>query len=293
MFINKRILWEVLEDLFDYLDLEYPMRIYLRSLAAGLGISLTLVLLSKLYIRWYEKQYNITPKSNTLPPKNSVQNKIVRYRGGILPAGLLAGIYGTANFVKAVGIILGGVASTGVGLRAIHQWDKLDGLSEFLKYTTPQSMHSYMEIERARKSARALIAVREVLVFAEACRRMRIFKYLMSQISSSKINLESKKEVLKKTFQSKTFLKVINDNRGLATFVVCISTLIQFIYHNERDLYFSILENLIELVKQGKMKLIVLRAIVRLLRRGGVPVPLFLEEFIEEIEENIQNLKPA
>jgi len=86
---------------------------------------------------------------------------------------------------------------------------------------------------------------------------------------------------------------VINDNWGLATLVVCISTLIQFIYHNERDLYFSILENLIELVKEGKMKLIVLRAIVKLLRRVGIPVPLFLEEFIEEIEEKMRDLKPA
>jgi len=156
------------------------MRIYLRSLAAGFGISLTLVLLSKLYIRWYEKQYNITPKSTTLRPKNSVTDKIVRYRGEILPARILAGIYGTANFIEAAGLILGGVASTGVGLRAINQWDKLDGLREFLKYTTPESMHSYMEIERVRKSARALIAVREVLVFAEAYGRIRIFKYLMS-----------------------------------------------------------------------------------------------------------------
>ena len=46
--MNKLILWQLLEDLFDYLDLEYPMRIYLRSLAASLGISLILVLLSKL-----------------------------------------------------------------------------------------------------------------------------------------------------------------------------------------------------------------------------------------------------
>ena len=115
----------------------------------------------------------------------------------------------------------------------------------------------------------------------------------MSQVSSSKINLDSKKEVLEKTFQSKTFVKVINDNRGLATLVVCLSTLIQFIYHNERDLFFAILENLIELVKEGKMRLIVLRAIVKLLRRAGVPVPLFLEEFIEEIEEKMRDLKPA
>ena len=147
MFINKRILWEVLEDLFDYLDLEYPMRIYLRSLAAGLGISLTLVLLSKLYIRWYEKQYNITPKSTTLPPKNSLTNKIVRYRGGILPARILAGIYGTANFIEAAGLILGGVAITGVGLRAINQWDKLDGLSVNLRFSSvdcsPEAPHSW------------------------------------------------------------------------------------------------------------------------------------------------------
>jgi len=143
------------------------MRIYLRSLAAGFGISLTLVLLSKLYIRWYEKQYNITPKSTTLPPKNSLTNKIVRYRGGILPARILAGIYGTANFIEAAGLILGVVAITG-------------GLREFLKYTTPESMHSYMEIKRVRKSTRALIAVREVLVFAEVYGRIRIFKYLMS-----------------------------------------------------------------------------------------------------------------
>ena len=104
----------------------------------------------------------------------------MRYRGGILPARILAGIYGTANFIEAAGLILGGVAITGVGLRAINQWDKLDGLREFLKYTTPESMHSYMEIKRVRKSTRALIAVREVLVFAEVYGRIRIFKYLMS-----------------------------------------------------------------------------------------------------------------
>lgn len=150
--MEKRILWQVLEDLFDYLDLEYSMRIYLRSLAASLGISLILVLLSKLYIRWYEKRYHINAKSTTSSPKNSITNKIVRYRGGILPAGMLAGFYGAAHFIEAAGLIIGGVAGVGVGLREINQWDKLDGLRQFLRYTTPESMYTHMEIEKFKRA---------------------------------------------------------------------------------------------------------------------------------------------
>jgi hypothetical protein len=289
--MTTKILWQLLEDLFDYLDLEYATRIYLRSLAASLGVSLILVLLSKWYVRWYEKRYNIEPESKNVSGKKTTADKIVRCRGGILPAAFLAGIATVGSFIENVGLIGGAVVGTGVGLHKIHHWDKLNGLREFLKFTTPEVMYSYMEIEKAQKSARALEALQQIVLFVESCRRIRIFKYLLSQLSSSQATLASKKQAIDTTFNSKTFFKLVNDHRGLAGLVVCISTLIEYIYRTDRDLYFVILETLTNLVKDGKMKLIVLRAIVRLLRKAGIPIPPFLEEFIEEMEEKIENIK--
>jgi hypothetical protein len=58
-------------------------------------------------------------------------------------------------------------------------------------------------------------------------------------------------------------------------------------------LFIAFLKDLMMMVKNGELRLIIFRALIRVLRKAGVIIPASVEEFLEELE-NLQELdQPA
>lgn len=301
--MKQSFLFGLLEKIFDYLDLNNAARIYLRSIYLGFGAGLFLVILAKLYRYWYIKKYcsmNLLTDSkkksvDKLTEKRTIHS-ITKYRGGLAPAGFLAGFHAIAGIIENGGIIYGAISGAIIGALGIRKSGTGAEVSEYFKYITPESIYASMQLERMQKAARALEPIHGAAVIIECCRRFNVLTYLINQLPNRELSLETKKQAIDDTLNSKTFLQLINENRGMATRVsiaICLAGLLEYVYYNDRELFIPFFKDLMMLVKNGKLRIVIFRALIRVLRKAGVIIPASVEEFLEELE-NLQELdQPA
>jgi len=301
--MKQSFFFGLLEKIFDYLDLNNAARIYLRSIYIGFGTGLFLVCLAKLYRYWYIKKYcsmNLLTDSkkksvDKLTEKRTIHS-IIKYRGGLTPAAFLAAFNAIAGVIENGGIIYGAISGAIIGAVSIRKSGTGAEVSEFFKHITPESMYASMQLERMQKAARALEPVQGAAVIIECCRRFNVFKYLINQLPDRDLSLQTKKQAIDDTLHSKRFLQLISENRGMATTVsiaICIAGLLEYVYYNDRELFIPFLTDLMMMVKNGKLRLIIFRALIRVLRKAGVMIPASVDEFLEELE-NLQELdQPA
>lgn len=301
--MKQSFLLALLEKIFDYLELNNAARIYLRSIYIGFGTGLFLVFLAKLYRYWYIKKYcsmNLLTDSkkksvDKLTEKRTIHS-ITKYRGGLAPAAFLAGFNAIAGVIENGGIIYGAISGAIIGAWGARKSGTASEVSEFFKYITPESMYASMQLERMQKAARALEPIHGAAVIIECCRRFNILTYLINQLPDRNVSIQTKKQAIDDTLNSKTFLQLVSENRGMATtasIAICLAGLLEYIYYNDRELFIPFLTDLIMMVKNGKLRVIIFRALIRVLRKAGVIIPASVEEFLEELE-NLQELdQPA
>lgn len=293
--MNESLFFRLFNRIFDYLGLTEAARIYLRAIYVGFGFGFFITLLAKLYTYWYRNKYcpNLLADSkkksvNKLTKKGST-GSITKYRGGIVAPAILAQANIILEFIGHIGVLGGTITGAVLGIKAMQAKEGTAEVRNFFKYITPQSLYSDMQLQEMQKAARALQPIENTAVFIECCRRFKLFTYLINQLPDRDISLAAKKQAIDNTLQSKQFAKLISENRGMTTtVVVCLVSLLEFVYRNDRELFLPFLTDLLAMVKNKKLKLVIFRAVVRGLRKAGVPIPSSVEEFLEENLEEVE-----
>lgn len=168
------------------------------------------------------------------------------------------------KFIAKKGLLTGLVTTSGIALSKIP----VSAISTYLSDALPQNLP---ELEKKK-----YVLVNGEKIYLDQCDEN--LKYLFTVLKDPMIPFEEKEKLTSSVLTKYLDLKTAN---GRINFVLCI-VFICYAFFSSGDIssYYIFLKNLIKAIKQGKISKVVGRAIIRKLRKKGLPVDSELLEIV-------------
>ena len=192
-------------------------------------------------------------KPHLLPPSGAI---VEFTAGGIaINIGQIAVRKAILNFLASNGLITGLTVGGGIALSKIPA----TAISTFLSDAFPQNLP---HLEKKK-----FILANGEKIYLDQCDQN--LKYLFEILKNPDIPFEEKQKTTNSILQKYVNLNTANGRRN---FILCIVFILYIFSIQDMSSYYILLKNLINAIKQGKISKVLARAIIRRLKRKGLPI---------------------
>lgn len=195
---------------------------------------------------------------------NAPESKEIMPRGGDIPSTVvlaklilqfLADHGLTAGLVSGITVLIGNIP--------------LNAVSTVLRDSSPQNLPQL-------NKETELNIVHDDKIYLDHCNQN--LKYLLTILEDKNIPFPEK---IKRTYQILTNYLNPRSSGGRQNLAICISYIIYILFNKQRSGYYAMMRNLIEAVREGKIRKSLVRLICKLLRKQGVPIDPELDDLLD------------
>lgn len=200
------------------------------------------------------------------------KNRNPRFRRFFPRGGAVVELSGTG--IKALAVVIKFLAENGLmaglvtGTSVVVSRIPTNALNAYLRDAFPQNLP---ELDRKK-----FIFVDGEKIYLDQCDQS--LKYLFTVLRDERLPFEEKEKLTRSILTKYLNLKTAD---GRVNFVLCIVFILYVFSTNNMSSYYIILKNLIKAMKEGKISKVVGRAIIRKLKKRGLPIDPALLDVVD------------